>query len=89
MTKVLAATPRVVLLTVRGFKSSYAGMNSVLRSLPARHPNVEVVEWDAAVTAEPGALSGDDLHLTRDGAELLAATIAAQLGPSPLFPPLG
>jgi hypothetical protein len=54
---------------------SDAGINRVIRSFAASHLNVEVVDWKAAVRAQP-ALLVDDIHATPEGYALRASLIA-------------
>jgi hypothetical protein len=75
--------PRVLLLTIREFDEEMAPLNSVVRSMPRRHDNVELVEWADVVADAEGALVRDGLHLTERGAQLLASTVASALGPAP------
>jgi hypothetical protein len=65
----LADRARVVVLTVHGPSSWIAANNDFIRSLPARHANIVVVDWDKAVT------SGDVTGLTADGMHLGAAAV--------------
>jgi hypothetical protein len=75
--------PRVLLLTIREFDEEMAPLNGVVRSMPRRHDNVELVEWDEVVADADGALVPDRLHLTEEGAQLLATVVAGALGPAP------
>ena len=60
----LADRERVLLLTVHGTGQWFAPNNVFIRALPARFPNVKVVDWDQAVT------SGDVPDLLPDGMHL-------------------
>ncbi|MEI8238937.1 MAG: hypothetical protein WCI22_05910 [Actinomycetota bacterium] len=60
----LADRVRVLVLTVHGNGQWFAPNNAFIRSLPARFPNVTVVDWDAAVT------SGDVTGILADGMHL-------------------
>jgi lysophospholipase L1-like esterase len=75
--------PRVLLLTLREFDEEMVPLNGVVRSMPRRHANVELVEWADVVADTDGALVRDGLHLTERGAELLASVVASALGPAP------
>jgi nicotinamide mononucleotide adenylyltransferase len=75
--------PRVLLLTIREFDEHMAPLNAVVRSMPRRHANVELVEWEDVVSEADGALVRDRLHLTERGAELLANVVGTALGPAP------
>jgi hypothetical protein len=54
---------------------SDAGINRVIKSFAASHFNVEVVDWKAAVRAQPGLLV-DGIHATPEGYALRASLIA-------------
>jgi lysophospholipase L1-like esterase len=54
---------------------SDAGINRVINSFAASHFNVEVVDWKAAVRAQPGLLV-DGIHATPEGYALRASLIA-------------
>ena len=43
----LSDVPRVVVMTVKAPKPWIAGNNEIIRSLPATHPNVVVLDWEA------------------------------------------
>jgi hypothetical protein len=75
--------PRILLLTIREFDDDMAPLNAVVRSMPRRHANVELVEWEDVVADADGVLVRDRLHLTERGAELLANVVAGALGPAP------
>jgi lysophospholipase L1-like esterase len=51
------------------------GMNAVIRGFAASHPNVEIVDWHAAVASQPNLLF-DGVHAISDGYALRAAMIA-------------
>jgi lysophospholipase L1-like esterase len=52
-----------------------AALNRVIKSFAAAHFNVEVVDWKAAVRAQPGLLV-DGIHATPEGYALRASLIA-------------
>jgi lysophospholipase L1-like esterase len=79
----LADVPLVLLLTNYEFERGRDRMNDELRLVDALHDNVQLVDWDAVVKATDGAIGPDGLHLTRLGAQALAATMALSLGPAP------
>jgi hypothetical protein len=60
----LADRVRVLVLTVHGSGQWFAPNNAFIRALPARFPNVTVVDWDQAVT------SGDVTGILADGMHL-------------------
>jgi lysophospholipase L1-like esterase len=51
------------------------GMNAVIRGFAASHPNVEIVDWHAAVASQPNLLF-DGVHAVSQGYALRAAMIA-------------
>jgi lysophospholipase L1-like esterase len=54
---------------------SDAGINRAIRAFAASHLNVEVVDWKAAVRAQPDLLM-DGIHATPEGSAVRAALIA-------------
>jgi lysophospholipase L1-like esterase len=79
----LDGVPLVLLLTNYEFERGRDRMNDELRLVDALHDNVQLVDWDAVAKATDGAIGPDGLHLTRLGAQALAATMAMSLGPAP------
>ena len=75
----LAPRP-TLLLTVTEYRSSYVEVNEVVRRLGAEYDNVTVIDWKE-IAETPGVLSGDRLHPTETGREVLADAVAAALGP--------
>ena len=61
----------VVMLTVKAPKPWIAGNNDIIRSLPATHPNVKVLDWEVRAAEIEGHLSGSDggIHLSDDTAK--------------------
>jgi hypothetical protein len=60
--------PDVIVLTLHTPKNWAAPNNRLLRDLPARHPNVQVVDWEQLATQCPGdCLYADRTHLTPHG----------------------
>ena len=49
----VADVPRVVVMTVKAPKPWIEGNNEIIRSLPATHPNVIVLDWEAAPQRSP------------------------------------
>jgi hypothetical protein len=73
--------PRPTLLfTVTEYRSNYTEVNEVVRRLGTEYGNVTVLDWQA-ISQTPGVLSGDRLHPTEKGREVLAQAVAAALGP--------
>jgi hypothetical protein len=66
---------RVLWLTLREQRSSYARMNDVLRVAASRHAELTVVEWDRVARSHPEWFNDDGLHLDYDGALGLARLI--------------
>jgi hypothetical protein len=75
----LAPRP-TVLFTVTEYRPNYAEVNAVVRRLAEEYANVSLLDWQA-IAEEPGVLSGDRLHPTNLGREVLAQAVAAALGP--------
>ena len=80
---------RILLLTNYEFERGRDRMNEVLRELAdddgtgGPQDRIELVDWNAAVEQVDGAIRGDGVHLTSNGQEALADTIAEALGPAP------
>jgi lysophospholipase L1-like esterase len=78
---ILQGVPRVVWLDQREFAPGRAEMNAELRAAAARYPNLDVVDWNAAVAAHPDYVYSDGIHLTPSGqqgmADLVHARVAA------------
>jgi lysophospholipase L1-like esterase len=51
-------------------------VNDVIRSLPATHPNVTVLDLAPEIAADPGVLSDDGIHYQGDGREWFADKVA-------------
>jgi hypothetical protein len=76
----VADVPRVVVMTVKAPKPWIAGNNEIIRSLPDSHPNVVVLDWEAAAQSGdfPGHLSNDGVHLSDDTAKQAYAKLILQ-----------
>jgi hypothetical protein len=73
--------PRPTLLfTVTEYRPNYSEVNDVVRRMGEEYDNVTIVDWEA-ISATPGVLSGDRLHPTETGREVLAQAVAGALGP--------
>lgn len=73
--------PRPTLLfTVTQYRPHYAEVNEIVRRLDTEYDNVTLVDWELAALT-PGVLSGDRLHPTDQGRQLIADLVAAALGP--------
>lgn len=84
--KRLAPRP-VLLLTVSEWRRAQREVNEVILDMPNLYENVYILDW-ASITAEhPEYLNPDDrVHPTDEGQLVLAASIAAVLGPAPTTP---
>lgn len=71
-----AGVPNVYWLTIREVRPYYPAANNVLREAAKRHPNLTVVDWNAASTA-PGLTSTDGLHLKPQGAVAMTDAVLA------------
>ena len=77
----LAGVPRVIVLTVHAERGYTARNNELIFSLPARYPNVTLIDWNAAVGGCPGdCLYDDGIHLPPDGRRYYAQLIFDQVG---------
>jgi hypothetical protein len=75
MMQALAGVPRVVWLTQSLFQPARGSMNDELRAAAARYPNLDVVDWDAQVSAHPEYVYADGLHLTPAGRAAFAGAV--------------
>jgi peptidoglycan/LPS O-acetylase OafA/YrhL len=75
----LAQTPLAIFLTVHADRSWIAGNNELIRALPAKYPNVKIVDWDEMVTTDPSILASDQIHVD-DRRKYAAAIVAAYQG---------
>lgn len=84
----LADAGAVVWLTQQEFRADRAEMNAALGEARARWPTLEVLDWNALVTATPNANWADGLHLRPEGAAAMAGAISIMvvlaLAPSPI-----
>ena len=56
-------------------ESGVRAVINVSRSSTGRYPNLEVVDWNAAVTTDPGLVYSDGIHLTPAGQVAMAALV--------------
>jgi hypothetical protein len=75
MMQALAGVPRVEWLTQSLFQPERGAMNDELRAAATRYPNLEVVDWDAQVSAHPDYVYADGLHLTTAGRAAFAGEV--------------
>lgn len=84
----MADVARVVVLTVRVPRRPYQQTNNdIIRALPARFPNVTVVDWFAVSEGKKEWFAGDGVHLNRSGQDAYVAAILSALGRTPVAPP--
>lgn len=68
----LAAVRRVFWLNQHDWGPGRAGMNAELVAATARYPNLEVIDWNAEVSAHPDEVYADSIHLTPAGQTAMA-----------------
>ncbi|KLR62676.1 lysophospholipase L1-like esterase [Actinobacteria bacterium IMCC26207] len=93
-----AGVPHVYWLTIREVRDYYPAANQAVREVAAGHPNVTVLDWNAATAGSTGLTAGDGLHLTNAGAAAMTDLVAGavvnsvlpQAGavPAPISPPV-
>ena len=72
---ILAGVPKVIWLGQSDFANGRADMNAQLVAATQQYPNLEYVDWNAVVAANPGALYGDGVHLTPVGQAAMADVV--------------
>ena len=75
---------RVVLVNTIGISDWVPSTNATLAAIAAEHPNAIVMDWHAAVAADPSLLHDDRTHPNFEGIEVYAEQLARtidQLGP--------
>jgi hypothetical protein len=72
---ILDGVPKVIWLTQAEFASGRAEMNGELYGAATRHPNLELVDWNAIVAAQPDAVYDDGIHLTPSGRTAMADVV--------------
>jgi lysophospholipase L1-like esterase len=78
--------PNVYWLTIREVRDYYPAANQAVREAAAAHPNVTVLDWNAATAGSSGLTSSDGLHLTGAGAAAMTDLVtAAVFGSQPAF----
>ena len=84
----MAAVPRVVVLTVRVPGRPYQDANNaIINALPARFPNVTVVDWFRLSEDKKSWFAGDGIHLNGVGQDAYVSAILSALGRTPVAPP--
>lgn len=66
----------VVLVTAHGPIQSATDVNTAIREVSAQFDNVEIADWDAAISEQPGLLAGDGIHPGGEGGRLYASVVA-------------
>lgn len=79
-----ALAPRpTLLLTASLFKPVMQDVNTVIRTVASKYPNVVVLDWGTA-SAQPGLMNRDNVHPNDTGRQVLVGSIAAALGSAPV-----
>jgi peptidoglycan/LPS O-acetylase OafA/YrhL len=80
MLATLADVPVVLLLTAKADRGWVGDNNAKLRAVPARHPNVAVIDWEVLSASCPGRCFYDDgIHLTQAGQDYYAGIVGQVL----------
>lgn len=80
MLATLADVPVVLLLTARADRGWVGDNNAKLRAVPARYPNVAVIDWEVLSASCPGRCFYDDgIHLTQAGQDYYAGIVGQVL----------
>lgn len=80
MMSVLSGVPKVVWVTVAEDRATQSQVNAVLGGLPAKYPNVSLLDWRAQWASNRGYTGGDHLHLTGAGISAFASLVASGVG---------
>jgi Putative Ig domain len=86
-----AGVSRVLWVTLKVDRSSYASMNAAIESAASRHPELSVIDWDTVAQAHPEWFQADGLHLNDLGANAMADLFhdaLTQIGIPVVTPPL-
>jgi lysophospholipase L1-like esterase len=86
-----SGVPHVYWLTIREVRDYYPAANQAVREVAAGHPNVTVLDWNAATAGSTGLTSSDGLHLTGSGAAAMTDlvigavvnSVVPQIAPAP------
>ena len=79
----LVDTRKIVMFTVPEYEPKQKEVNAVLRQAAADDPRFVLIDWEAITRTVKGVLSGDGIHPTEYGAEVLAQLIGNALGKAP------
>jgi peptidoglycan/LPS O-acetylase OafA/YrhL/lysophospholipase L1-like esterase len=83
----MSKVSKVVVLTVRVPGRPYQeSNNAIINALPARFPNVTVVDWLTLSQDNKSWFAGDGIHLNGAGQDAYVAAILAALGRTPVAP---
>jgi hypothetical protein len=80
----LAPRPTIV-LTTTVFREMQNEVNAAIGRQVLARENVDALDW-STISAAPGVISGDRIHATDAGRELMAGMIGSMLGPAPVQP---
>ena len=72
---------RLILLTVNVPRRWEAQVNDSIRAFVGANPGVTLIDWKAAVQADPGLVGSDGVHLTQSGISRYVDLIAGVVGP--------
>jgi hypothetical protein len=70
-----AGVERVLWVTLREGRQSWARMNEMIVAAARKHPEMLVLDWNDRARANPGWLQPDGIHLTPSGAQGMASMI--------------
>jgi hypothetical protein len=79
----LSDARKIVMFTVPEYEPKQKEVNDVLRQAAAEDPRFVLVDWETITRTVRGVLSGDDIHPTEYGAQVLAQLIGNALGKAP------
>ena len=83
----MANIPNVVVVTVRVPRRPYQQANNdIINALPARFPNVTVLDWFTMTKDKKEWFAGDGVHLNSEGQDAYVAAIMSALGRTPVAP---
>ncbi len=74
-----AGVERVLWLTLRAERQSWARMNEIIAAAAKKHPEMTVLDWNALVRGKSGWTQPDGVHLTPTGAQGMATLINSGL----------
>lgn len=71
-----------VVVTTPLFRDAQKDVNLVIEAVAQQYDNVTVLDW-AEIARNPGVLSDDNVHLSKDGRSVFAAAVARSFGFAP------